>query len=211
MSTISKNLKPITLNEYENSLKNDFSSFQNKNHTSLYITRAGNIINCRFPEYLGHSEVSRNIYENLHELKDFVEVDSTRCPFGSSCALQYLSEEDTPTIEDIQSILLESAGIPDNQDDYSMYIKRKNLSDEDLPVHDLGFVRVAINADKVLTLVVPASIYNGYTINSTQKETLSKVLELHNFKDANLTARLYGLSRECSREAAEIQSKYPQM
>jgi len=90
-------------------------------------------------------------------------------------------------------------------------LKRKDLNIEDLPVHDLGFVKMVINSDGDVSLAIPNNMYNYRNVKAAQEETIENLLEFHKVKNFYLPTHLQMAKMMQSRERNNVRDLYHSM
>lgn len=184
-----KNATPIEIDEFINRVNKKVHVM--KNYYSIYITPKGQIIDCGYPDCLGHNEVSKFIYNNLEE---FSKTYFNSCLRGLGIPFKEVSYylEDYYKLLDIYHVNLQ------------LYwtIDKVLLGTEDRICQDMGFVKISINNNlKYANIVIPNSIF-GKNITSHQKETIVKLEEFFNI---NFMAKLKNAQTENAQIASEIQ------
>ncbi len=205
MSEIAKNLEPIVFDDYARREMTRMTRVGT--HASLYVIPDGKIIDCRYPEWLGHDKITAMIYDNLAALSDV--KDRLDRPVYCSAISEYMSDNESVSIEDVQELLMEKAGITDLTSQFSKDIMRKYLNDEDLPVHDMGFVKVVITSDGNMKVEVPNNIFNGKTIKAAQEETVEGLIAFHKINGFFLPTALTNAKVDHMRDRNEISDRFP--
>lgn len=188
MNKTSKNIEPIDINVF--SMRVSKNIYRLKGYYSLYITPLGDILDCRFPEDLGHNDFSVSVYSSLDDLP--------KQPFNSN--LRGLSID----FKDLSYYLLDYFNLLDIMYvDADLYTKidKVLLSTEDRICQDMGFVKVAINSKlKTFEVVVPNSIFEK-KVTGAQKDTIKKLSEIFNL---DLVEKLKIEQQNNSKLATEI-------
>ena len=165
MSIISQNIIPMKIKDFEKLLSNKV--YGSRDYYSLYILPSGRVIDCRFPEPLGHNEVSELIYKNLHMLegRDF-----------ASCLRGDISTESDVAIHKLPIRIMQKYDmdiIPDL--DMRDLVRLVILGTEDLVCNDMGFVKLSIaQKKKSVDASVPYPIFNK-SITSKQLDTIDEI------------------------------------
>lgn len=167
MSDLSKNLEPIDLEKFVSQVNKNI--YKVKGYYSIYITPNGKILDCRYPQDLGHNSFSSHIYENLDELPKEIYSSNLRTleiPFN-----------------DIPYNLMDYFNLLDLMYvDINLYhtVNKVLLASEDLVCQDMGFIKISINTRlKTFELVIPNAIFER-KVTGAQKEIISKLSDVFN-------------------------------
>ncbi|MBQ9795908.1 MAG: hypothetical protein IJW36_03005 [Clostridia bacterium] len=189
MADICTNTQPITLNEFFERLRKKVH--QMKNYFSLYITPHGDILDCGYPDNLGHNAFCKKVYTNLDSLSEKLFNSHLRGLGISFKELPYYLE-DYFKLLDIQY---------ENLDLY-WTIHKVLLGSEDVICQDMGFVKVAINIElKTFEVVVPNGIF-GKAVTGAQQDTINS---LSDYFCLDLKSRLKSARKENAALATKIQ------
>lgn len=187
--TPNPNTQPISIEEFFDRINNNV--YQIKGYYSIYITPKGKILDCCYPQQLGHNELSTIIYENLDALPKqtfdsclrgltipFKEVPYYLEDYHKLFEVQYESQKLYCTIDKVL------------------------LGTEDRICQDMGFVKVSINYKlKTFEVVVPNSIFEK-NVTAYQKEVIENLSEFFNL---DIVSKLKAEQKENARIAALIQ------
>lgn len=189
MSEICKNTQPISIEEFLERINKKVH--QMKYYSSIYITPTGEILDCGYPESLGHNEFCEKVYASLDALPEK--------PFNSCLRTLGVPFKEIPYyLEDYHNLL-------DVQyEDMKLFwtIDKVLLGTEDRICQDMGFVKVAINNRlKTFEVVIPNSIF-GKNVTAHQKDILEK---LSDFFMIDLIGRLKSEQKENAAIASKIQ------
>ncbi len=164
---------------------------QFKNYYSVYITPRGLIIDCGYPECLGHNDISEYIYNTLDKMDEKV--------FNSRLRGLGITFKQVPDYMEDYFDLLKIY-----YEDRQLYwtIDKQLLGTEDRICQDMGFVKVSINNNlKISHIVTPNSIFGKY-VTAHQKEVLEKLAEYFNI---DFISALKHAQKENAKIAAQIQ------
>lgn len=184
-----KNATPITLEEFINRAEKKVHVM--KNYFSIYITPKGKIIDCGYPECLGHNDISEYVYNHLEEFPN--------PPFNSCLSGLKVPFKQVPYYLEKQFNLLDIFN-----ENMRLYwtIDKTLLGTEDRICQDMGFVKISINNNlKIANIVIPNSIFGKY-VTAHQKET---IVHLEEYFNINLTMGLKHAQKENAQISAEIQ------
>jgi len=184
-----KNATPISLEEFLKRINKKVHIM--KNYFSLYITPKGEIIDCGYPECLGHNDISEYIYNHLDEFDD---------PAFKSClkGLEIPFKQVPYYVEDYYNLL----DIYKENLRLFWTIDKVLLGTEDRICQDMGFVKISINNKfKTANIVTPNTIF-GKNVTAHQKEIVEKLEEYFNI---SFTTGLKSAQKENAKIAAEIQ------
>lgn len=187
--TITKNATPIEVEEFLNRVSKNLHQF--KNYFSIYITPRGQIIDCGYPECLGHNDISEYIYNNLEKTDEKVFNSRLR-------GLEITFKQVPDYMEDYFDLL------KIYYEDKQLYwtIDKQLLGTEDRICQDMGFVKISINNNlKTAHIVTPNSIFEK-SVTAHQKETVEKLSEYFNI---DLIPMLKSSQKENARIASQIQ------
>lgn len=169
MSELSKNLQPIDLKQFVSQVNKNV--YKVKGYYSIYITPDGQILDCRYPQDLGHNNFSSHIYEHLDQLpKDLFSSNlrTLEIPF-----------------KDVSYNLMDYFNLLDLMYvDTNLYntVSRVLLSSEDMACQDMGFVKISINNRlKTFEVVIPNAIFER-KVTGAQKDVVSKLSEFLNLE-----------------------------
>ena len=190
MAEICKNIQPISLDEFFKRVGKKV--YQLKNYYSLYIMPNGELIDCGYPQALGHNPFCENFYNNLEKLSDKnfkSNLHGLNVPF-----------------EEVDYYLMDYFKLLDimyvNPDLYTK-VEKVLLSSEDRICQDLGFVKVAINSKlKTYEVIPPNPIFNK-VVTAAQKDIISK---LSNFFFIDLDVKLKQEQLENIKLATAVQT-----
>ena len=182
-------LTPITSEQFIDRILNKVH--QTKKYYSIYLTTSGEILDCRYPQDLGHNEFSILVYENIENLPQKT--------FSSNLNGLYVPFKEIPFHLESCFNLVEIL----NEDIRLFWTIDKNLlGTEDRICQDMGFVKISINDNlKTSNIVIPNSIF-GKRVTAHQKETLET---LSNFFNIDLITMLKTEQKENAKIASQIQ------
>ena len=190
MDKLHKNIQPIEFEKFVSQVNKKV--YKVKGYYSIYITPDGQIVDCRYPQDLGHNLFSTYVYEHLNELPNEIYPSSLRTfniPFKE--IPYYLM--DYFNLLDVMYV------------DIGLYNKINShlLASEDRICQDLGFVKVSINNHlKIFELSIPNVIFEK-NVTGAQKDILKKLSE---FFDVDLLNKLKQEQRINTEIATEIKS-----
>lgn len=140
-----------------------------KNYYSLYILPNGQILDCRYPTDLGHTQFSAYVYNNINSLSASIYNSCLR-------GLDIPFEEIPYYLEEYHNLFNLSYVDPN----LFNIVDKALLGDEDRICHDMGFIKISINKNlNSFTLAIPNSIFNK-KVTAAQIETIEKISNLFN-------------------------------
>lgn len=186
---MTQNASPISIEEFLSRVTNKVHLM--KNYYSIYITPKGQIIDCGYPECLGHNDICEYIYNHLEE---FPNPPFNSCLRGLSIPFKQVPYylEDYYKLLDIY------------HENLRLYwtIDKELLGTEDRICQDMGFVKISINNNlKFANIVTPNSIF-GKNVTAHQKEVVEQLEEYFNI---NFTHGLKSSQKENAHIASDIQ------
>lgn len=180
MSTYATSVKPMTIKEFERQLMETPMS-----KVSVYVTPDGDIIDCR--SLIGsHIYFTDMVYKSLSGLSDITDELGKKVYSSIMGIEDRKNESRMETCKIVRHTLIKNAGLdPNNPKHMELYEELySRIADDDLLVHDMGFVKVGIIV-KIgsLALCVPASSFNGHKPTTAQQRTVVELAECFNFEE----------------------------
>jgi len=163
-----KNLKPLSIDQFFRQYMNYTADM--RSHIAIYILPNGDIINAHYPNKLSHTELSEMIYSNLEEiaLHDPNNLLNTK--------KSILFNKEYKSLNDVKTALANKIGYKNLSTENKQIIKN-TLGDEDLLVHDLGYVKVLI-MNRVPFITLPNINFNDKAPRSVQYDTVRNLTEI---------------------------------
>ncbi|MBR2467553.1 MAG: hypothetical protein IKB42_00715 [Clostridia bacterium] len=181
---ITTNLVPVTATQYAKRYES-YSYFEDsRRHVSLYILPNGDILDCRFPKDVKHIGITDMIYGNFAKVRELDKQNELR--LDTSALNKYNVKE--ISLKSVQDALIRNTGVCARNPQHSkeVLMLHEFLSDDDLLVHDLGYVKFLIMGRGDLHITLPNRSINGKYAKGMQLDTIKDIASLcgaHNVED----------------------------
>lgn len=173
---ITTNLVPITASQYAKRYESYPNIGDFKRHVSLYILPNGDIIDCRYPKDVKHIGIADMIYGNFARV---CEIDKNNELKVHSSALKKYDVREI-SLSNVQTALIRNTGVCARNPEHAMETQKlkEYLSDDDLLVHDLGYVKFLIMGRGDLHITLPNRNINGKYVKGMQLDTINDIAAL---------------------------------
>ncbi len=181
---ITKNIEPLTCNQYADRLLRLYGIGDYKNHISLYILPSGDIIDCKYPKNVKHIGFTDMIYGNFASIREqecFADLK-----VNSSALVKYNCRDFSLPV--VQEALIRNTGVCAKNPAHKKAVDELKvyLSDDDLLVHDMGYVKFLIMGRDSLFLTLPNQSINGKHVKGAQLDTVKSIASMcsiNNYED----------------------------
>ena len=188
MGTHEVGFAPITFKQYKETAQyNPFGK------VSVYITPGGDIIDCR--DLVGsHTDFTDNVYRNLSMLGDIVDEFGNAIYDSVMGGVDVVGKTKVEACSKVRSRILDSIGVSKDDPSHRELLESGALyiADDDLLVHDLGFIKVGL-IPKLgsIAVCVPSQAVHGHKPTGAQRGTLFDIAEFHfyDYEDISDTYR----------------------
>lgn len=181
---ITTNLVPITATQYAKRYEN-YSYFEDvRRHVSLYILPNGDILDCRFPKDVKHIGITDMIYGNFAKVRELDKNNDLR--LDTSALNKYNVKE--VSLKSVQDALIRNTGVCARNPQHSkeVLMLHEFLADDDLLVHDLGYIKFLVMGRGDLHITIPNRSINGKYAKGMQLDTVKELAAMcgaHNVED----------------------------
>ena len=151
---------------------NEYLKYKQSVHTALYITPNGKIFDCRQNGVIGHASFATELYNNYSQMMQIhKDID-----FNTELS-EFILDDNDFNVNDVKNFYIEQYNFL-QYEDMNLYtlLRLDCLGLDNLPVQDLGFVRVSINRGELPVINLPMPIFNGKSMTNAQHDTLLEVL-----------------------------------
>lgn len=181
---ITKNIEPVTCNQYADRLLRLYGIGDYKNHVSLYILPNGDIIDCKYPNNVKHIGFTDMIYGNFASIREQEQYADLKLN-GSSLVKYNCRDFSLPVVREA---LIRNTGVCAKNPKHKNAVDELKvfLADDDLLVHDLGYVKFLIMGRDRLFLTLPNYNINGKHVKGMQLDTIKDIASMcsiNNYED----------------------------
>lgn len=203
MSSLQTSFSPITLKEFERQ-----AVYLPYSKVSLYITPNGDIIDCR--SLTGsHISFTGFVYKNLDMFKDIQDELGYKVYESLLQDKKFSDMTDLAVCKEVRKELVKNTGLNPNNPEQSRLISEASMfiSDDDLLVHDMGFIKVGIIPRMgSLAICTPAFSFNGHKVTSAQQSTVADIADFFYFDEVEVKDCFRSACRQSENLDSKIQS-----
>lgn len=181
---ITQNIQPLSCKQYSERLLKLYSVGDYRMHISLYILPNGDIIDCRYPKNIKHLGFTDMIYGNFADIKN-ADINNELGLNKSALSKYNVREFGLPIVKEA---LIRNAGVCAKNPEHKQIAEELKLflADDDLLVHDLGYVKFLIMGRDNLYLTLPNFNINDKYAKPIQMDTVKYVASMcsiNNYED----------------------------
>jgi hypothetical protein len=191
---------PINLKEFESQAATSPYS-----KVSIYITPNGDIIDCR--NLTGnHISFTGLIYKNLSMFSDIEDEMGYKVYQSLTEGKNFEGMTELNICREVRKMLVQNTGLNPKYPVHSRLISEAAMfiPDDDLLVHDMGFVKVCIIPRfNALAVCTPAKCFNGHRATAAQRGTFADIADFYYFDEAEVS----DCFRTACRESEDLDRK----